>query len=511
MIIDWKHPWFLTKLFTLAGIGLLVLCLLSIVFESRLPSLFPPTPASAGPSNCQALLDKAATVSNPETPEEKVRSASDNAGILRIAGTWPQTIRLGDRLCLVLAGVAPKADADRLRKVVEDRTEAVKEAQDQYDAATADANKAKDSARTSEASNDPEPSKAKARKDRDEATKKQAEQQKKLTDANDALSTALAAANRGLPAIEIGLFLNERRLPQTLKANAIPGPQLLVYEFGQTADADSDDAKFWRGLMAGKTKGGLMSLRVGVSKSQGSGPDPIDRTPINFRVYWPLIVGLGAASMILLFAAFAIYAANSAILRDHALTNIQLAAHNAGMAKDASASAPQDAKLAAAAAEAETEASNWQIKAGANEPAGTFSLGRTQMALWLVLSTAGFVFIWLTLGLYKNVVTEAILVLLGINSATGLAAIIIEKGDISKPTPKGRSTGFWTDLASDGEGAKLQRIQVIVWTCILAVIFTWNVIANFAFVQFDTYLLLLMGIANTTYLGFKPQEKPAKS
>ena len=65
--------------------------------------------------------------------------------------------------------------------------------------------------------------------------------------------------------------------------------------------------------------------------------------------------------------------------------------------------------------------------------------------------------------------------------------------------------------AQDGEGAKLQRIQVMAWTSILALIFVWNVVSYFNFVDFDKYLLLLMGIANSSYLGFKPFEKPAKS
>jgi hypothetical protein len=42
------------------------------------------------------------------------------------------------------------------------------------------------------------------------------------------------------------------------------------------------------------------------------------------------------------------------------------------------------------------------------------------MAVWLVLTTAGFIFLWLTLGFYVNVITPAILVLLGINTVTGL-------------------------------------------------------------------------------------------
>ena len=44
---------------------------------------------------------------------------------------------------------------------------------------------------------------------------------------------------------------------------------------------------------------------------------------------------------------------------------------------------------------------------------------------------------------------------------------------------------------------------MVIWTCVLAVIFIWNVIGNFVFADFDTNLLLLMGIASSTYLGFK--------
>jgi hypothetical protein len=40
----------------------------------------------------------------------------------------------------------------------------------------------------------------------------------------------------------------------------------------------------------------------------------------------------------------------------------------------------------------------------------------------------------------------------------------------------------------------------------LAVISAWNVVWNFVFVDFDTNLLLLMGIANAMYLGFRQAE-----
>ena len=74
-----------------------------------------------------------------------------------------------------------------------------------------------------------------------------------------------------------------------------------------------------------------------------------------------------------------------------------------------------------------------------------------------------------------------------------------------------KSKSFLSDLINDGNGPQLQRIQVIIWTIVLAIVFLYNLAYNFLFVQFDTNLLLLMGIAQATYVGFKTADKePAK-
>jgi hypothetical protein len=210
--------------------------------------------------------------------------------------------------------------------------------------------------------------------------------------------------------------------------------------------------------------------------------------------------------MLLLLGAFTIFAANSTILRDSALTIAESPALTAARSAAAAATAalgssPQDVLVQAKSKKANAELA-W-LESNAGLPAGSFSLGRTQMALWLALSTAGFIFLWLTLGLYLHVITAGILVLLGINGATGLAASVLD----DKSAPRKESKSFLMDLISDGEGPKLQRIQVVIWTCVLAAIFVWNIVWNFVLVDFDTNLLLLMGIANAMYLGFKPGEK----
>jgi hypothetical protein len=133
-------------------------------------------------------------------------------------------------------------------------------------------------------------------------------------------------------------------------------------------------------------------------------------------------------------------------------------------------------------------------------PIAPFSLARSQMALWLILTTAGFLYIWLGIGQYWNVVTGQTLTLLGIQAITGVAAVQID----GNKGPTSRS--FLRDILGDtGSGPRLDRIQAVAWTAVLATIFTWNVLWNFRFVEFDTNLLILLGIAQGVYLGFKYQ------
>jgi len=54
---------------------------------------------------------------------------------------------------------------------------------------------------------------------------------------------------------------------------------------------------------------------------------------------------------------------------------------------------------------------------------------------------------------------------------------------------------------------QLQRIQIIAWTVILALIFFWNVLSKLTLTSFDANLLVLTGIANGVYVSLKPQEK----
>ena len=267
-------------------------------------------------------------------------------------------------------------------------------------------------------------------------------------------------ANAAKP-VDLTLFLNGRRVsPLTFKARPTPDIQYVIYDLSVPADAVSAASALWRELLAGATEAGIKEMSVGLSRTASDNPEAEAAKTLKLRIYYVWVFALGAAATLLLSLAFCVLANHTSLLRDNATTN------------------------------------------AAGVPTGTYSLGRTQMALWLVLTIAGFIFIWLTLGQFLNVITAPVLVLLGINGATGLAAIQLNRPGQATATTQ----SFFSDILCDGDGPKLQRIQVLAWTVILAIIFIWNAVANFVFVSFDTNLLLLMGIANTVYLGFKPTE-----
>ncbi|MBY5521753.1 hypothetical protein [Rhizobium leguminosarum] len=139
----------------------------------------------------------------------------------------------------------------------------------------------------------------------------------------------------------------------------------------------------------------------------------------------------------------------------------------------------------------------------ADRAIGPYSLGRTQMAFWLFLVIAGYVFIAMSFDLYYGLLSNEILWLLGISGATGLGSVLINAG-----TAEGRtSRGFVRDVLSVDGAPQLQRIQAIAWTLILGALFVWTVARNFRLPVFDPTLLLLMGLVSGLYLGFKAQEE----
>lgn len=191
-----------------------------------------------------------------------------------------------------------------------------------------------------------------------------------------------------------------------------------------------------------------------------------------------------------------------------------------------------------------------------------FSLAYVQMACWFYLVIAAFLYVWLLTGEY-NTLTESVLALIGISSATGLAAVMVDrekvnslmdnrkelegklriatdrvaeieainpakgsslddelrqkrnemqtlKADVAAAPPNpppAKSSGFVKDILADGDGLSLHRFQLVTWTIVLIAIFIRSVYQDLAMPTFSATLLGLMGLSAGTYVGFKFPEK----
>jgi hypothetical protein len=192
----------------------------------------------------------------------------------------------------------------------------------------------------------------------------------------------------------------------------------------------------------------------------------------------------------------------------------------------------------------------------------TYSLARAQMAWWFVLILLAYVFVWLITG-DRDTIPASLLGLMGISAVTAVAAIAFSPGTTSRAetlraglqadlvaieasrerinaaiaqaatspalaallerkrkeqdqardvlvaraaslTAVVPSRGFWRDLVSDDRGGvTLDRVQILVWTLVLGIIFVSSVTLELTMPEFSGTLLALMGISSGTYIGFK--------
>jgi len=199
-----------------------------------------------------------------------------------------------------------------------------------------------------------------------------------------------------------------------------------------------------------------------------------------------------------------------------------------------------------------------------------YNLGRVQLAFWFVLVVTSFLLIWLITGEYSTITSSA-LVLIGIGAGTALGATLVDNSKTASitdqiiayeaekavltnrinelksalavgtnvPTPTGASDlqaeldskqarlyvvtsmlaqlqtgsevppsqGFLRDIISDGGDISFHRMQIVIWTIVLGIIFVNSVYDRLAMPEFSGTLLALMGISSGTYLGFKGTEK----
>jgi hypothetical protein len=186
---------------------------------------------------------------------------------------------------------------------------------------------------------------------------------------------------------------------------------------------------------------------------------------------------------------------------------------------------------------------------------GTYSLSKSQGALWFFVIVAAYLFIGCVTGDFSDSINSTALILLGIGAGTvvGSAVIDVQKDTqgaleeqaaqaehvgaevaelksrlaTKKPDDKaspadlvaqkkrkeslhckltGRSEDFLTDILSDAHGVSFHRFQMAAWTLVLAIIFIAEVYENLAMPTFSATLLGLLGLSAGTYLGLKIPE-----
>jgi len=329
-----------------------------------------------------------------------------------------------------------------------------------------------------------------------------------------------AAATVAEP-VRLHLFLNNLRADHiTLKAKPIATPQTLLISLQQQQDFSQTAARFWRDLLHSGTDLSRKVISIGMSRTETDTAEVVRDNATTLVLFDVQVAILAALAFVLLVGSFVLCVRRSSLLRDdpyvwieselQALRDDAVTAGNQPVPDEK----PEDRRARQAALRKLVEGLDGELarfKAGTNDKPVrlrcTYSLARSQMAFWLILSTSGFAYIWLTTGQYYNLITGGLLVLLGISGTTGIAAIQMTQDAAAKR----RSRNFVSDILSDGDGPQLYRLQAVAWTLILGLIFIWHVLYDFRFSEFDQNLLIMIGISQSLYLGFKARDTMAKT
>ena len=140
-----------------------------------------------------------------------------------------------------------------------------------------------------------------------------------------------------------------------------------------------------------------------------------------------------------------------------------------------------------------------------------FSLARAQFAFWTVIIFSSFMYILFKHNYQIPAINNVNLILLGIVVSTSASAKLIDEsqkknGNLNSDYP---SEGFLIDILSDKKGVSIHRLQNVLWTLAVGLIYI-HYVANESSLPDETVisdnLLLLMGISTGAYLGIKTTE-----
>ncbi|HVU95439.1 MAG TPA: hypothetical protein VHE34_09450 [Puia sp.] len=146
------------------------------------------------------------------------------------------------------------------------------------------------------------------------------------------------------------------------------------------------------------------------------------------------------------------------------------------------------------------------------KPKAPFSLARAQLAFWTVIISSSFAYLWYKFHYQIPGFANVNLILLGISVGATASAKLIddsqkENGNLSQDNP---SEGFLKDILSDKSGVSIHRLQNVLWTVIVGIIYIQFVAAGSGELPDESVLtenmLILMGISTGTYVGVKTME-----
>lgn len=140
-----------------------------------------------------------------------------------------------------------------------------------------------------------------------------------------------------------------------------------------------------------------------------------------------------------------------------------------------------------------------------DHPNGAYSLAKSQMAFWAVLLAVTFTVLYVLLDDLEHI-PNSLLILVGLSGATSFASIWITPSADKAVMPDHGMRNFLQDICSDGTGASVHRVQAVVWTAILGVVFINQVMLVISMPDFNSTLLTLLGISNGTYVALKMKE-----
>jgi hypothetical protein len=134
-----------------------------------------------------------------------------------------------------------------------------------------------------------------------------------------------------------------------------------------------------------------------------------------------------------------------------------------------------------------------------------FSLGRLQMAWWLLIILAAFLALAMARHQVGGVMNRPTAMILAIAAATLFGAFWVERVTVP-PHRRPDGSNFLADVLCDENGLCLHRLQFLVWNAVLGMSFVWTVVTDASMPMFDSYTLAILAISGATFVGFKRHE-----